>query len=680
MIKLWTKNPIHLWKRQLLPLKVQVPETPTPTATTSGTPTPPAIVKAPSAIKLRIDYAKKPTPSLPPIVANFKVPDVPLDKNKSPMSTTNLNSTIYSNENTTESVAYLPDNGDDQASTTSSTHEIAELTKEQTTREEFYKYLGIDTNPCHEKLSPGSSTGDTITSSQMRRSLRVKIQQNIVNNLAKTRAEVGKVKNGQKSDPNRTPTAGNATWSPSIHSSSESKASQTRTVLSTHSSLKRNASPNNCETSSSKLLKISYMKCDEKKAPVEPVPYKSICLMTRNATQMNNSAPATNPSSHIFVRHSYAGSESSANAKASFTYRAKVLASATNQRPTTADKCADKVTEPTPSILSDVKVENDDNEVKVIRPLHRATTPKQKHLLRKAIHFTEIFKRYQRCLRQGIALKTQLQHTMRKRPARRQPSNKVNQTSTNTSTNKECESSSSHPSPIVAPEATVTSNMVLEHTQAQAHYRDDDAVDVKENVIDTKEDLPPDVIAAIIGLPSTSTKQNATTNPYEEFAFSPTSITHSNASTDSAIVVSNAGNDCMSMLVTAVGQSTATPTPDAIPSNKCHIEQITSSAKPTLRNPLNPLNGCVHAILIHRITPHMQCVVVVQEATVSYWRMASNYLSIFGVSPVWEMVGEIQRLRIGECWSHVQSKSKSTNHSFVLSFQTLKLLRCINIV
>lgn len=694
--KLWSKNPNHLRKRQLMPLNVHVPATST-SQPIPATTNPVISSDVPSVIKLRVDYTKKQTQSNQTTTGNFKIPDVPSDKPINDAHQTvvrhkcvartqplmfNLNNSI---ESTRESVTRLHDSGDDRASTTSS-NEVAEISKARNTREEFYKYLGIDTNPCHEKLSPGSSTGDTNSSSQMRRSLRVKIQQNIVNKLAKTQNEIEvKIKSEpiEKNDIEETPTSSNATCSPPLQSSDESKTSRTTLTLPSHQTLKRTASPNNREESS-KLLKISYMKDDGgKKMTTEPIVYKSICLMNQTVDltkTIKSNEKAAASTSHVFERRSYeilshAENESLSSTKTTSAYTVKVLASAKDQRQS-LDKLPQVGTKETESTASSVKKEPiDDSECEEklpkFQPSTRAepmvvvdtpeksncksTEAKRRHLIRKAINFTEMFKRYKRCLRQGIALKTQLQQTIRRRPPRRQ-SAKVVEKRTNSSTENEPETMS-RPSIESDAAAAVAADRKIER-------RNDDTDDEPnamyklQNVIEIRDDLPADVIATIIGLPSTSTKQLTTvaTTSYEDFTFSPTSISHSNASTDSAIVVSNAGNDCVSsvpMLVNVVDQKSAANIPESINSRKYHIEQIASSAKPTMKNPLNLMNGCVQAISINPMTAYMHCVVVVQEMTVSFWRMSSNVLSIFGVSPAWELIGEIKRLRNGKYSIHM---------------------------
>lgn len=706
--KLWLKSSNHLRKRQLMPSKTHVSAPLTPRATTSSAVA--VTEEIPSAIKLRIDYTKKQVQSVQTTAGKFKIPDVPSSdaqatiRHKS-VARTQV-STINSIDSTTESVARLHDSGDDRASTTSS-NEVAEISKARNTREEFYKYLGIDTNPCHEKLSPGSSTGETNSSSQMRRSLRVKIQQNIVNKLAKPKSDVDKVKAGpnKKNEIDKTPTSSNATCSPPLRSSDVSKTSRTTpTPPSSHPSLKRTASPNIREESS-KLLKISYIKNDGKKVAAEPIVYKSICLMnqtvdtTKTTTKSKEKAAISTPS-HIFERRSYeivssAENESLSSAKTAFAYTVKVLASATDQRQS-SDKLPQVVTKETESMVLSVKRETTDDSdhdegipkielptgvesVAVVvddtpaksncKPIDRAET-KRRHLIRKAINFTEMFKRYKRCLRQGIALKSQLQQTIRRRPPRCQ-SAKVVEKSTNSSMENA-------PHALPGPSVVSESAAPTEKASARTEYQIDDDDDRKDsnvannlqNVIKNKADLSADVIATIIGLPSTSVKQTTTAaiTSYEEFTFSPTSITHSNASTDSAIVVSNAGNDCVSMgpmLVNAVGQTTTAHTTEAVASNKCHIEQISSSPKPTMQNPLNPINGCVQAILVHPITAHMQCAIAVQETAISFWRMTSNVLSIFGVSPAWELIGDIKRLTNGELFSiHCKSLTRNSKDLF----------------
>lgn len=682
--KLWSKNPNHLRKRQLMPLKVQVAVPSTTTAT------PQAAVannEIPSAIKLRIDYTKKLTVST--TAGNFKIPTVPSVPSVSDFPTDRANNEPQAaarNKNVIrppfptrksyainsiacppENVTRLQDSGDDRASTTSS-NEVAEISKARNTREEFYKYLGIDTNPCQEKLSPGSSTGDTNSSSQMRRSLRVKIKQNLVNNLAKTKTDVDKVKNGpnenheiEKKTASTPPSSSDATCSPPIHSSDESKTSIVAPPK------QPTASPIVREESS-KLLKISYMKDEGKKVSAEPIVYKAICLANQSADSSKMSKNSTEKaivgtSSHVFERRSYeiispADNESMiSSAKTTCAYTVRVLASATDHRQS-LDKITKVTTTQTESSSTSVKKEPIDNTafeqtVPKIEPFadesvvsakqntncrtaERGAADKRRHLIRKAINFTEMFKRYKRCLRQGIALKSQLQQQIRRRPPTRHSSKSVEK-----STNSSMGILQKTTEPVDASDVV----NVPAKTKPQNNT---DAANKLHNVIENNDDLCADVIARIIGLPSTSTsiKQMTPANTsYDDFAFSPTSITHSNASTDSAIVVSNAGNDSIStvpMLVNAGGHTTN------VTSTKCRIEQISSSAKPTMKNPLNPVNGCVQAIIVHPITEHMQCVIAVQESSISFWRMSSHFLSIFGVAPSWQLIGNIKRLTNGK--------------------------------
>lgn len=119
-------------------------------------------------------------------------------------------------------------------------------------------------------------------------------------------------------------------------------------------------------------------------------------------------------------------------------------------------------------------------------------------------------------------------------------------------------------------------------------------------------------------------------------AFSPTSITHSNASTDSAIVMHPKANEKPVVTVSSVG------------SLQWQQEQANHVNKAQFRNPLSAKKGAVLAVLTHSSSPSDDdVVVVVQESQISYWYSTSKVLSMFGIPRAWHCIGEIPRINIG---------------------------------
>lgn len=115
-----------------------------------------------ASIKLRIDYGKS-------LTDNFKIPGAPVARtvhnHYPPVRYVHFDRMSEVNHRLPSSM--LRD----------APHSAAR------NQEEFYKYLGIDTNPCHGKQSPEAENSST---SNNRRSLRVKIQQKVVKNIAKS--------------------------------------------------------------------------------------------------------------------------------------------------------------------------------------------------------------------------------------------------------------------------------------------------------------------------------------------------------------------------------------------------------------------------------------------------------------------------------------------------------------
>lgn len=121
-----------------------------------------------ASIQLRIDYAKSRTDK----VSHFKIPRAPVAR------------TVHSHYPPMRLANFDRLSEIDHRMSPSSLREATVHTASRN-QEEFYKYLGIDTNPCQGKQSPESAT-ESRSSSNRRRSLRVKIQQKVVKSIEKS--------------------------------------------------------------------------------------------------------------------------------------------------------------------------------------------------------------------------------------------------------------------------------------------------------------------------------------------------------------------------------------------------------------------------------------------------------------------------------------------------------------
>lgn len=208
---------------------------------------------------------------------------------------------------------------------------------------------------------------------------------------------------------------------------------------------------------------------------------------------------------------------------------------------------------------------------------------KRKVLLPSPMMLTEMFKRYRQCFKQGFVMRQQLRQQAGKR-AKKKPSNNVQ--------------------PIKETTSTPAENSTIENT------------------------------AQLNGVQNNTDLFNT---------FSPTSITHSNASTDSAIVV-NPNVNHLDFSINNIFPPTITV--NSSYSVQCQQDEFD---KTTFPNPLDMKNnGAVHAILTHSVSPNdNDVVVVVQESQISFWYSTSKALSMFGTARSWTLIGEIPRVTEG---------------------------------
>lgn len=505
-----------------------------------------------SAIKLRYDYGKKLSPKS---VNNFKVPKTPKEKScDDGVQCFRMTPTMVSNSNLDEQ---------DRESVASS-NEVAEIYKSKNSREEFYKYLGIDTNPPHEKQSP-ASTAETNSSNRMRRSLRVKIQQSIANRLARPIEATNETKNCQN-DKN-----------------TKNRLRNVESVASNEQNPKRSKRMNEKEIQSpvSKLIKISYNKNSTDRtmnasSTTIPKEYKSISLV-------RNSGGNTTNGCHVFERRTYNSSIDKADQKvmelkSKYVYRSKILANSCSQQ-INADNNSNEnnVSEPIIENITGIKSIKDEGTTQP-KPYVKTNINRTR---RKVLNINLIQKRYIRYIRRNNILRS---HIIKMRLKLNHPKNTAAQLR----------------APIES-YSEIPSNVELQVDQNS----------VKQNIIEEN-----------------SLKQRPLTNNryLEECTFSPTSITHSNASTDSAIADSNGCANSNAEASVKIQQSTS------------HVSDPIG---------INPFSGeRVDAILQLPNSNH-QSFIVVQETKISVWRMTAQRWTIFGDPQRWQCIGQTERRCIG---------------------------------
>lgn len=119
--------------------------------------------------------------------------------------------------------------------------------------------------------------------------------------------------------------------------------------------------------------------------------------------------------------------------------------------------------------------------------------------------------------------------------------------------------------------------------------------------------------------------------------FSPTSITHSTASSDSAVVINRTTADNNKPPMPCI-------TTTASKSLQWYQDHANEINRAQFVNPLQPKYGAIHAILSHSIAANQNdCVIVVQESLISFWFSPAKVLGIFGITRTWLPIGQIGR-------------------------------------
>lgn len=412
-------------------------------------------------------------------------------------------------------------------------------------QEEFYKYLGIDTNPPQEKTSPELSPTDANTLYNQRRSLRVFIQQRQNEFTTKTHEKVSK-----------------------------DDKSPDRRLKSLPSKM----------GDSNEDLKMSQSSSKEMRTDASAITPQKNGMTDKSSSLI---------SSHIKQRHSYEPTSppdidsSKTNVLTNGVNKTSqnLLKETENQRDAATAAAAASQSN------SNRAAGEGSSSAGVVRPrrIH-----KRRLLLPSPMILTEVYKRwYKQCCKQGFVMRQHLrQQAIAKRAKNRQLSSLTPQ---DTSTQRQ------------ALDTGLPIENVVRNSVANGHL----AISNCEELMNT---------------------------------FSPTSITHSNASTDSAIVINNLNiNDAIQPIITC----------NATNSLQWQHDIRNQIDKSQFRNPLEPKHGAVLAILTHSTSPEdNDIVVVVQESQITYWYSTSKILGMFGVNRSWTRVAGIARNNEGtiECF------------------------------
>lgn len=711
----------------------------------------------PSSIKLRIDYTKKPQlitekSNKTTKSENFKIPSSPAIKSPStkknkhkaktdlPKSKSN-NIAIVANDVEMTTLCEV----DKKTPTIVAEVKPNQTTKNNSNQEEFYKYLGIDTNPSQEKSPTNSTPAEAALHEGHRRSLRVRYQQNAtklaemndkeresmdgISEKSNTKSKASpksskttspvkrKHKRNQKQKPNTNEKRKEKTnEKPGEKSSEKPSESKTKNVSTPKTSEKNKTTKEN--STPQQIVKISYIKPDSllpKDSPNEKQ-YKAICLLpsTERPTSCNSDCqivgetllptietdnPQSNLESFIVDRRFYDsglanGLERSNNAP---PYTSKVLVEANNPilrrkrnipikteheivlvttegmevearcpsplirenvpddqnaldlslhkdqiQPMEIDPYENSEQMPTfTTCLDDANSEQNSSEVEIlcttstalvsdyeIRDILGIPYPVPRRINRFISKPNEMYRRYKRCLRQSIALKSRLKYQQKQRRRKIEKRLQI----LNSSKEKQNDKRSD-----VLMETANSSNNVVNNTN--------DLVQMSTNVAAS----------------ASSTNQNSLLLPYDENTFSPTSLTHSNASTDSAIVVSS---NMEAPSLTTVLSKTITSCNVFEPSVAMQgvisspLVQIQSSIDKStdiryIKNPFNmdtnePIKAAMILPQTASVSAASDTLIVVQKTRISFWQMSPRYLNMLGNSRSLELIAETKRYSDGK--------------------------------
>lgn len=516
-------------------------------------------------------------------------------------------------------------------------------------REEFYKYLGIDTNPTPEKQpSPESIANDSNSLNNQRRSLRVIIQQKQIESTTKSSERL--MKSPDIVSPNGIISRAFGQWPNQI-----SVAKSVRKMSHEFDDLHDNA----------KLRKFSSM------MKLTDSPFNRSTSTLASIDMISNQS-----ASHIMQRRSYDRIGNRDGIGSAFDrYNSKVLSSQqqlnnsnagsisgrlVDDRPTQQQHQANGCFIKSPNQTESKRLESMSNsqmnaiecdvngkllqrrvadkhiEETVARPKDRKKVFKRRIFVPNAITLNHILKRYKQCLRHERAFKTNLQNVQQRLGSKTKKRTALR--------------------PIVNVQCNAETKLTIKSNHSDGSKVDDPiacepststTIQLKIDKIDNDLNGNANAGAAAATTVARTTTNNANrkndmfVSPSEEQmnTFSPNSITHSTASTDSAIVINHL-NEPTAPITVAVTTSK---------SLEWHHDQTKSINKFAFVNPLNATNGPVLAILTHSSQPNENdIIVVVQKSLVSYWCAPSKVLRMFGAAQTWIPIGQIRRMDNGQ--------------------------------
>lgn len=564
----------------------------------------------PSAIKMRVNYNKETppfrasayvaaTPSPVAAVANCKLTSTPLNGiSRLNMSSGCANCSKYSGMN------------DSMLTNVSSHHSMMMAASGgSSNREEFLKYLGIDTKPTQEKTaSPQTSPPDAQAAAAYnhRRSLRVFIQQK---QNEYTRMSKSPEKSPSKSlkSPSRTQYNGAA---------ATASASMTNINASPSESMKRGCALNNDlrMDSADLLLKSSTLSSSLPSLPLhangmlKPI---SNLISTSHIKQRHSYDPASAAKSLLTLQTSTAMATSSETQPDAGAAAADVNNGArkpTNDASNSITNASEAPASTAPNnVIRQSTHDNSERAIKSPAPAAKAgrrdsldrtrllRSQKRKVILPSPMMLTEMFKRYKQCFRQGFAMQKQLRQQMKhiaKAPA------------------------------------------------------DTDALNPS-----------PDTITDVQTTPATNEKQQSMFDAATSSAHMIDTPTHDLPDSLLSSMPVNSNNVCSAapeaQPKTSTPAASLPPPPNvtltASESIQWNRDLAKRADKLQFPCPLDPRHGAVLAILTHSVSPSEDdVVVVVQESQISYWYSTAKILCMFGIERKWIPVSSIPRVNIGD--------------------------------
>lgn len=520
-------------------------------------------------------------------------------------------------------------------------------------REEFYSYLGIDTNPIPEKLSPEiqAVAPEPSPPNNQRRSLRVFMQQRQMDSTNRSPESAGDGAKRMKKSPAKSvrnlpcsrPTLGQTTTA--------ALAKRRRSEGFILSQRKRAAADDDDDDDALEL--------DTSKSQILSRRTYNVSTYNLNRTRDWDDEPAEAPATgagedidgsliaNRLADHDYTAKPSSACASsASLTNGPSVNGGQAAADQANANlvvnnfaKATTHSTTTRAATLSDVSVTDADASdahiVHVPKPRPRPPTPrlppmepvkaavvKRRPVISHPYVMSEVLRRYGSFVpMRQLGLHPRIIRRLRRKP-RQQP--------IDAAADLNAPSTSAMPAPTMPAPA------------------------IERRTIDTQTDVAAngpspvalDHLYSIRPAPQSAAFLDANLEgSHGPITFSPTSITHSTASSDSAVVLNR----------TTADTNQATPMPTITTSASKSLQWYQDHANDVNRaqfaNPLQPKHGPVHAILTHSIAANQNdCVIVVQESLVSFWFSPAKVLGIFGITRTWLPIGQIARCTYNGEW------------------------------